>query len=116
MDAGAGIVVGLCIFFFFQAEDGIRDADVTGVQTCALPISLLTSISVSNVREFGSMAPAVRTTLPENFRPGKPAKLIVAGPPSFTYPAMLSGTFTKIRSGEICATVNNARPDPELTI
>src|SRR5690554_7239604 len=27
-------------FFFFQAEDGIRDADVTGVQTCALPISV----------------------------------------------------------------------------
>src|SRR3989442_12277998 len=25
-------------FIFFQAEDGIRDADVTGVQTCALPI------------------------------------------------------------------------------
>src|SRR5215813_14892796 len=25
-------------FFFFQAEDGIRGADVTGVQTCALPI------------------------------------------------------------------------------
>src|SRR6266540_4906683 len=29
----------LCFFFFFQAEDGIRDRDVTGVQTCALPIS-----------------------------------------------------------------------------
>src|SRR5215813_12768903 len=28
------------MFFFFQAEDGIRVADVTGVQTCALPISL----------------------------------------------------------------------------
>src|SRR5207253_6406663 len=28
-------------FFFFQAEDGIRDGHVTGVQTCALPISLL---------------------------------------------------------------------------
>src|SRR5260370_30483765 len=27
-------------FFFFQAEDGIRDSSVTGVQTCALPISL----------------------------------------------------------------------------
>src|SRR6266540_5192268 len=27
------------VFFFFQAEDGIRDRDVTGVQTCALPIS-----------------------------------------------------------------------------
>src|SRR5256886_12243597 len=29
-----------CVFFFFQAEDGIRDLTVTGVQTCALPISL----------------------------------------------------------------------------
>src|SRR2546429_816971 len=29
----------LCLFFFFQAEDGIRDVAVTGVQTCALPIS-----------------------------------------------------------------------------
>src|SRR5260221_3765113 len=27
-----------CFFFFFQAEDGIRDHCVTGVQTCALPI------------------------------------------------------------------------------
>src|SRR3989449_513950 len=28
------------VFFFFQAEDGIRDVAVTGVQTCALPISI----------------------------------------------------------------------------
>src|SRR5690348_7887447 len=28
----------ICLFFFFQAEDGIRDGRVTGVQTCALPI------------------------------------------------------------------------------
>src|SRR5690349_23903742 len=34
------IVLGIAIFvFFFQAEDGIRDLYVTGVQTCALPIS-----------------------------------------------------------------------------
>src|SRR2546430_11996878 len=36
----------LCIcnvFFFFQAEDGIRDLTVTGVQTCALPICSRTS-------------------------------------------------------------------------
>src|SRR5256886_10995283 len=31
--------VVLSILFFFQAEDGIRDLTVTGVQTCALPIS-----------------------------------------------------------------------------
>src|SRR5256885_14033100 len=31
-------------FFFFQAEDGIRDYKVTGVQTCALPISQASAI------------------------------------------------------------------------
>src|SRR5258708_20964344 len=30
--------MAICPFFFFQAEDGIRDDLVTGVQTCALPI------------------------------------------------------------------------------
>src|SRR3989454_9215849 len=35
-------------FFFFQAEDGIRDYKVTGVQTCALPISMFRS---SRLRE-----------------------------------------------------------------
>src|SRR5207302_7227821 len=29
----------IIVYFFFQAEDGIRDFHVTGVQTCALPIS-----------------------------------------------------------------------------
>src|SRR2546430_10955102 len=33
------VVIQLFFFFFFQAEDGIRDLTVTGVQTCALPIS-----------------------------------------------------------------------------
>src|SRR5690554_3429471 len=43
--AGADCVAeSSCLAFFFQAEDGIRDADVTGVQTCALPICLNTEI------------------------------------------------------------------------
>src|SRR6266566_35749 len=33
----------IVIFFFFQAEDGIRDYKVTGVQTCALPILLFSN-------------------------------------------------------------------------
>src|SRR2546430_6729406 len=33
------MVSWVLVFFFFQAEDGIRDLTVTGVQTCALPIS-----------------------------------------------------------------------------
>src|SRR5258708_9795407 len=38
--ARPGVWLYLDSFFFFQAEDGIRDDLVTGVQTCALPISL----------------------------------------------------------------------------
>src|SRR3989475_9639700 len=34
------LVICVGFFFFFQAEDGIRDLTVTGVQTCALPISI----------------------------------------------------------------------------
>src|SRR4051794_41338384 len=40
-------------FFFFQAEDGIRDGRVTGVQTCALPI-------FTAARELGASRVAVR--------------------------------------------------------
>src|SRR5437867_5203970 len=35
----SSIFILFFFFFFFQAEDGIRDRTVTGVQTCALPIS-----------------------------------------------------------------------------
>src|SRR5205807_3974817 len=39
-ELAGGVVIGVVqdVFFFFQAEDGIRDYKVTGVQTCALPI------------------------------------------------------------------------------
>src|SRR5437762_9099894 len=35
----------MCLCFFFQAEDGIRDTSVTGVQTCALPISMIDAVT-----------------------------------------------------------------------
>src|SRR5260370_29751327 len=38
-DSSLAMYVVFVSFFFFQAEDGIRDSSVTGVQTCALPIS-----------------------------------------------------------------------------
>src|SRR2546430_9198594 len=41
LTSDADIISRVCFFFFFQAEDGIRDLTVTGVQTCALPISPL---------------------------------------------------------------------------
>src|SRR5207245_6353837 len=52
----------LCLvhFFFFQAEDGIRDATVTGVQTCALPISAPTA-------ERNRFAQELFTPLPDRY-------------------------------------------------
>src|SRR6266704_4176019 len=49
-------------FFFFQAEDGIRDRNVTGVQTCALPISMsewsgFSSTSAASSRPATDMGP-----------------------------------------------------------
>src|SRR3712207_9308888 len=42
--------------FFFQAEDGIRDIGVTGVQTCALPIYTLEQLPISEkIKKFGTI-------------------------------------------------------------
>src|SRR2546430_14546307 len=43
----------LCFFFFFQAEDGIRDLTVTGVQTCALPISVANTLTIFAIKDIG---------------------------------------------------------------
>src|SRR5215475_3929216 len=47
-------------FFFFQAEDGIRDFHVTGVQTCALPICWCTLLG-----KYASRLRPLRVKLPE---------------------------------------------------
>ena len=52
--------IGVRISFFLQAEDGMRDYDVTGVQTCALPIgsiSIGVNYAVHNSIPKGSSAP-----------------------------------------------------------
>src|SRR2546425_6432737 len=53
-------------FFFFQAEDGIRDKLVTGVQTCALPILLQVSDN-EEIKEGSSWSGAKRS---QTYRPG----------------------------------------------
>src|SRR5687767_15520748 len=53
----------LSVHFFFQAEDGIRDKLVTGVQTCALPISQTALVSLDRappVEGFNLMKEGVR--------------------------------------------------------
>src|SRR2546425_5292558 len=69
-------------FFFFQAEDGIRDKLVTGVQTCALPISL----------------DALKVWDHPQFHPRSDSLTIgnLAAAPV----ALVSGWFTRVQSGE----------------
>src|SRR5437870_13782645 len=50
--------------FFFQAEDGIRDGHVTGVQTCALPISNLPGTLIPINRATSELAGSITTTNP----------------------------------------------------
>src|SRR5699024_11111290 len=45
---------GCSVSFFFQAEDGIRDRNVTGVQTCALPILPTTDAAIEKIPATGS--------------------------------------------------------------
>src|SRR5438552_16649432 len=56
------LLLFLC-FFFFQAEDGIRDDLVTGVQTCALPISLVPALSLEHDRRCAAPRVAADGTL-----------------------------------------------------
>src|SRR5437660_3487612 len=48
-------MIHVCLFFFFQAEDGIRDGHVTGVQTCALPISIDPAMAVADLRTMDQL-------------------------------------------------------------
>src|SRR5687768_18119837 len=52
--------------FFFQAEDGIRDVAVTGVQTCALPIFLVDQVDAARAGRL----PGLRGDLGEDVRRG----------------------------------------------
>src|SRR3712207_7143898 len=64
-------------FFFFQAEDGIRDIGVTGVQTCALPISGMNT-------DAGTLAPETVLARLTVTPPGP------AGPVRWTVPVVFS--------------------------
>src|SRR2546429_8843114 len=75
------------LFFFFQAEDGIRDVAVTGVQTCALPISLpLFHTSIFNLHfasDLGTLTTPGLAAAPEDAHDSRSNKTI-AGPATRT--------------------------------
>src|SRR2546430_4685036 len=60
MSRGRGSRCQDCVIFFFQAEDGIRDLTVTGVQTCALPICRPVSQQLAAGRPLASYGKLLR--------------------------------------------------------
>src|SRR5215467_15619697 len=82
-------------FFFFQAEDGIRDYKVTGVQTCALPISV-----AAGTRKRSATAPAGTVVFVPRRRQAPPDRLArVVGVVGFSSSGSASAAVT-MRSPE----------------
>src|SRR5256885_17051926 len=96
-------------FFFFQAEDGIRDYKVTGVQTCALPISTTPSGEFL-FQVFGALAQYERALIQERVVAGLAAARkrgriggrpqAITGEKLEAIVAALDGGMSKARSGE----------------
>src|SRR5699024_12066875 len=64
------------MIFFFQAEDGIRDRNVTGVQTCALPICSCGRFSTVKIARFKRLrcffsSPGLVQTVPQQYSVSK---------------------------------------------
>src|SRR6266487_5830307 len=106
------------VFFFFQAEDGIRDGRVTGVQTCALPISgarepdsqyrqMLERIVASGAAVPTRQGPAALTLMQQTMRFDLPN-----GFPVITERSVKS--FWRKPIGELCAFINGATTLDEL--
>src|SRR6266496_5585992 len=91
-------------FFFFQAEDGIRDLYVTGVQTCALPISLACEqpsgsgrpISHWSHRELADEI--VRRGITDRISPRHASRLLKSGGPAAASRALLAYPSSRRRS------------------
>src|SRR2546430_11792127 len=93
--------------FFFQAEDGIRDLTVTGVQTCALPISFFVRRGGYPRSDFFEGAPRWRWPAFASWIPGTALYFVIvwfalpigATLPSFALAAGLHVVFSKIEQG-----------------
>src|SRR5690606_40830384 len=86
--------ISLVVFFFFQAEDGIRDFHVTGVQTCALPICLHELLGLG-----GKRAPQIHGT--RDLGPaGEPARRIDRHSAVALYHTPLADRIEVLRSEE----------------
>src|SRR3989449_1529402 len=94
-------------FFFFQAEDGIRDVAVTGVQTCALPISIrhlaMTGTVTESMISWILTGSAMRATPPAaRMSAGTRSRAITATEPASSAMAACSAFVTSITTPPFC--------------
>src|SRR5690606_39829098 len=69
----------IAMYFFFQAEDGIRDFHVTGVQTCALPISGHRERAMRTTATGERSASMARTTVQAAVEASRPKDAALSG-------------------------------------
>src|SRR5437016_10193372 len=88
------------LFFFFQAEDGIRDWSVTGVQTCALPISTGGTTGQPKIAKLSNrnmVASAVASMLAINLTPSDRALVAL---PLFHVGGAFVGSLASLAAGD----------------
>src|SRR5256885_13915829 len=93
----------MCVFFF-QAEDGIRDYKVTGVQTCALPISDASEFKLPELGENISQGDLVRLMISPGTKvsEGQPVMELETDKAVVEVPSSVSGVVkdVKVKEGE----------------
>src|SRR5207249_9052234 len=88
-------------------EDGIRDRNVTGVQTCALPISVHPSREVQNIiTNWACGTPSIRRIPPSETNPARIAASTVSAPTKF--PIVASFSWSKNVSSETTSQIGRA--------
>src|SRR3712207_1489044 len=113
--------VSLVFFFFFQAEDGIRDIGVTGVQTCALPISFAQTAKGNiqgTVQDPNGAAVVGATVEATNDATGEKRNATTTDAGLYTLANLDAGTYTLSVSGTgfAPATVKNVQVSVSFTL
>src|SRR5699024_3954008 len=102
--------------FFFQAEDGIRDRNVTGVQTCALPISPRVVPWVVPVQVQPAVLPPARQVIPQPTRSVAPQAVPRAARPAAVRPQALPPMQRRaltVRTSRTWSCAGNPCPSPQ---
>src|SRR2546430_14714452 len=110
------ILFSISFFFFFQAEDGIRDLTVTGVQTCALPIC----VNVVKKHKRATGAPGSESGIIEFPAPIAASNVMLLDPKSGEPTRVRrprdkdgSGERIAVKSGQPIPRVRETMPEPK---